>query len=563
MRQVPLLDPARIDAWQVEGDAAASVRREAAPGGVLRLTTLKRPANVWDAQLSATPNAGVKKGDVLLATFRVRAIKGQAETGEARTSLVVERGEIPWAKSIEQEIPVSREWRTWNVPFTAAEDLPAGKLRVHFRLGYDPQVFELADVALTDYGAAKLLKDLPRTSLGYVGREPDAPWRREALARIEKIRKSEMKIQVVDSRGKPVPGAKVRVRQTRHGFAFGSAVAADFLLASGADADRYRQIVAENFTRVTLENHLKWGPWEVKGSAEWGPAVALRALAWLAEHRIEVRGHNLIWPSWRNSPDDLKSLAGDPKALARRVDAHISEEAGAVRGKVVDWDVVNETFDNHDVTDILGHDALIHWFRLARRADPKPRLFLNDYPALDGAAKTDPHLNHFAREIEFLKAGGAPLGGIGFQCHFGGNVIPPARILSGLDRFARYGLPIAITELDVNTTDERLQADYLRDFHIAAFSHPAVDSIVQWGFWAGRHWLPDAALWAQNWTLRPVGAAWRELVHETWKTDAALVTGKDGAASVRGFLGDYEVTVNGKTVAARLESKGATVRLVV
>ena len=557
---ISLLKPGSLDAFQVQGSAVASVRREVA-GGAIRVTTLQRPPNVWDAQLSASPTLGLKRGDVLLVTFRVRAIKGQAETGEAKTTVVIERGEEPYTKSLDHDIAVTREWKEWSLPFAALEDIPAGLVRLHFRLGYDPQIFEIADITLTNYGSSKTLGDLPRTRFSYAGREPGAAWRREAEARIEKIRKADLKIRVVDSQGKSVPGAKVRVTMKRHAFAFGSAVAGDAIIGNGPDDERYRQVIRENFSRVVLENHLKWGPWETKGSAAWGPVAALKSLDWLAAQQIEVRGHNLIWPSWRNSPADLKSLEKDPAALRRRVEAHITEEASAVRGRVVDWDVINETFDNHDITDILGRDSLIRWFQLARQADKKPRLFLNDYPPLDGGEKNNPHLENFARDIEFLKKGGAPIGGIGFQCHFGGGVIPPARVISGLDRFGKYGLPIAITEMDINSTDETLQAEYLRDFHIAAFSHPVVDSILQWGFWEGRHWLPAAALWRRDWTLKPSGKAWRELVHGAWKTDVEVKTGRDGTASVRGFLGDYAVIVNGKTVPAKLTKVGASLEI--
>jgi GH35 family endo-1,4-beta-xylanase len=193
---------------------------------------------------------------------------------------------------------------------------------------------------------------------------------------------------------------------------------------------------------------------------------------------------------------------------------------------------------------------MIRWFRIARETDPGPRLYLNDYPPLDGAAVGNPHLDHFEKTLRFLKDGGAPLGGIGFQCHFGESVIPPDRLLSGLDRFAKLGLPIAVTEFDINTTDEQLQADYTRDFMTALFSHRAVNSILMWGFWEGRHWLPDAALYRRDWSVKPNGKAWRDLVFKEWWTNADGKTGRDGAYRTRGFLGDYRITVraNGKQV---------------
>jgi GH35 family endo-1,4-beta-xylanase len=252
----------------------------------------------------------------------------------------------------------------------------------------------------------------------------------------------------------------------RHAFPFGSAVAADALLGTGPDNDKYRELVPKLFNRVVMENDLKWEQWEQN------PERAKQGVAWLRERGIEVRGHTLVWPAWRWLPRDLPALKDDKAALSKRIRDHITGVVGAMRGQLVEWDVINEPYANHDLMDILGRDAMIDWFRLTKATDSKPRLFLNDYPPLDGAAINNAHLDHFYNTIAYLKQNGAPIEGIGFQGHFGAGVIPPTRVLSALDRFAAFGLPIAITEFDINTTDEALQADYTRDFYIACFSHP-------------------------------------------------------------------------------------------
>lgn len=64
-----------------------------------------------------------------------------------------------------------------------------------------------------------------------------------------------------------------------------------------------------------------------------------------------------------------------------------------------------------------------------------------------------------------------------------------------------------------------------------------------WGFWEGRHWRPSAALWRRDWSLKPAGEAWIELVREQWWTDESGTTDNDGNYLVRGYCGDYRVTV--------------------
>jgi len=85
--------------------------------------------------------------------------------------------------------------------------------------------------------------------------------------------------------------------------------------------------------------------------------------------------------------------------------------------------------------------------------------------------------NHYEETSRFLLRNNAPLTGLGFQGHFSPPLTPPKTILRLLDRYSKLDLPIKITEFDVDTTDESLQADFTRDFLYAAFSHSSVSGI--------------------------------------------------------------------------------------
>jgi len=111
---------------------------------------------------------------------------------------------------------------------------------------------------------------------------------------------------------------------------------------------------------------------------------------------------------------------------------------------------------------------------------------------------------------------GAPLSGIGIQSHFDWELPAPVAVLKGLDRFALLGRDIEITEHDINVTDEQLQADYTRDYLTLAFSHPAVIGLLSWGFWQGQHWRPDAAYFRKDWSIKPAGRVWIDLVMHKW-----------------------------------------------
>ncbi|MCK4965870.1 T9SS type A sorting domain-containing protein, partial [bacterium] len=76
----------------------------------------------------------------------------------------------------------------------------------------------------------------------------------------------------------------------------------------------------------------------------------------------------------------------------------------------------------------------------------------------------------------------------------------------------------------------------------AIFSHPAVEGIVQWGFWEGHHWRPTAALYNQDWSARPVGEAFENLIFNEWRTETTVNSNEGGFATVNCFHGDYEIT---------------------
>ncbi|MFB3826522.1 MAG: endo-1,4-beta-xylanase [Bryobacteraceae bacterium] len=382
-------------------------------------------------------------------------------------------------------------------------------------------------------------------------------WEAGAAARIEQIRKADLRVVVRDARGRPVPRAGVRVQMKRHAFGFGTAVAAEVLLAESPDAERYRKTVLELFNKVVLENDLKWPQWERNRRR------ALDALGWLRAHGItDIRGHNLVWPGWKWLPPDLPGLASNPADLAGRVNSHIAEEASAVRGLVTEWDVVNEPYSSRDLLKILGDEVMAEWFRKAREADPGALLYINDFSILSAGGADAKHQDYYYNTIKMLDRLGAPVQGIGMQGHFNAKLTPPARVLEILDRFAKLGKRIQVTEFDIDIDDQQLQAKYTRDFLTAVFSHPAVDGFLMWGFWEGRHWRPRGAMYRRDWSPKPNAEVFRGLVFHEWWTNAAGETDADGVYATRGFLGEYEIEVSGRRVEVALPRGGREVSVV-
>ena len=515
-----------------------------------------RAPNRWDVQFQFRTMRRVAKDEVLWARFFARTVDARAETGEGRINAIFEKSAPNHDKSLSRELDLSREWTEYFLPFRSVADYEAGQAGTGFHLNLLEQTVEIADFEVYAFGAGYDIRRLPNTRATYDGQAADAPWRAAAAARIEQHRKAGLAVRVTDAAGKPLPGAKVSVAMRRHAFGWGSAVTAKNILRQDADGDRYREIIAKHFTRVVFENDLKWHSWDNPANH----ANILKATDWLRARSIDVRGHCLVWPSWTHTPRDLRALKDDPEKLRARINGHIAHEVSAMKGRLIDWDVVNEPYSNHDLMDTLGNDELIAWFKLARQHDPAVNLYLNDYSILTGGGLDAPHQNHFEKTLRFLKDGGAPITGLGMQAHFGSSPTPPERMLAILDRFAALGLDIAITEHDIDTLDETLQAEFTRDFITLAFSHPSVVAFLTWGFWENSHWRPSGAYFRSDWSVKPAGQVWLDLVTKTWRTDETLATGADGVAHTRGFLGDYEITVTygdkAKTLPVSLSKAG-------
>ncbi|MFM8413512.1 MAG: endo-1,4-beta-xylanase [Planctomycetota bacterium] len=539
---VPLL-PARPQP-KISGAAADAGRLESIAGEpgrerVLRVTTTRKPPYPWNVSLPVRTIGAIAAGDTLQLTFAARRVTSAHETGEAQIDAVVEESGGEHRKLAESSHSFTDAWAEVSVPFRADRAAAAGEVQAALRFGFAPQCVELANLMLVNHGPDVDPASLPRTVRRYPGFAADAPWRKAAAERIERIRMATLDITVRDAAGRPVPGATVRVRLERHAFALGTCVKVDRILGTSDDDARYRETLERHFTKAVFENDMKWDPWERGGERQ--QERVRDTIRWLRDHGISPRGHVIVWPSWGNMPARLRDLEQDPVALRRALEERVAGQTRALAGLLDEWDVVNENYAHTDVTKILGRDVMADWFRIAARETPGTRLFYNDYVMFQGDGPGSPSETLFTILSDLVRSG-APIGGIGEQAHFGGNPPGPEAVLAKLDRFATLGLPIQITEFDVDTADGDLQVAWTRDFLITVFSHPAVTGVICWGFWEGSHWKPRAAFWDRQWNLRPNGRAWLDLFEQEWTTDEEAVADASGRCTVRAFKGRLAVT---------------------
>ncbi|MDR1280250.1 MAG: endo-1,4-beta-xylanase [Opitutaceae bacterium] len=537
-----LLDETDYPSFAVTGEGASRVTAVAgvsSRGRILKITTAAAGDSFPRVRATLRHATPLARGEILHARFLMRTTDSARESGEGATQFELQDS-VTFSISGQYSARAVGQWREFNVPLRLVRECPPGRAVVNFRVGDRPQTIEISDLRVVrPQPAVTDIKTLPATPVqaGYEGSEPGAPWRAAARERIERHRRSPLAVAVVDGAGSPVSGIEIHVSQRRHAYRFGAAVRAGLIAAETPEGERYRATISRHFNTVTLENDLKWERW--LGDS----ATPLAAARWCRDNGIDLRGHTLLWPTKTRLPGRFGGVAGDPDALRAVLEGHITDIAGRTSPLVRVWDVVNEPFRNHDFMDVLGYGVMADWFRVARRAAPEARLYLNDYGIITGGGMDSQHQAHYERLAGDLISAGAPLDGFGFQAHFDRILTPPARVLDILDRFARLQREMEITEYSTQVEDPALAADYLRDMLTVFYSHPSTTGFILWSFIKNSGFR--STTWLQDSDGNPgsAGRVWHDLIYKQWWTDAHLVSAADGSATTPATHGRHLVTV--------------------
>ncbi len=532
-----------------------------------RMEVLRQTPHYWSVVFGAGEvGRPVAKGDVALIVAYLRSGGSREANIVGGRVEVKDSGRGRLAETIGGKYTPEPEWKRYHIPvrFRRAN---AGTWKVEFFMGGPTQVIEIGGGAVIYYGRTVDLADLPRTKFdyNYPGRAADAPWRQAAGERIEKLRKADLRVVVTGADGKPVEGAKVTAEMTCHEFLWGNIGHTSITPDETAEARKLREMILENFNALTIGT-FKWGPWRGRWGEKFTPDRTLKVLAWAKKQGLPVHGHTPIWHQFGVMPFDPDK--DGKEAIRAGILKWLNDllTIPAVRDGVDSWDAINHPFGYSRVWRHVGKDIMLEELAAYRRVVPEAKLFVNEGGVMVRGGTAYPRYREY---IGWLMENKAPLDGVGFMCHFDvSSITPPEELLRRLDDFAGldanypdYDLELKITEFDVSAVWDdanqvAAQADYTRDLLTACFSHPDVGSVVQWGFWAGRMWKKNAALYTEDWTLRPNGKVYRELVFGEWWTDEAGRTDAAGAWATRGFRGNYRITVEAggkkRSVQARL-----------
>jgi endo-1,4-beta-xylanase len=226
-------------------------------------------------------------------------------------------------------------------------------------------------------------------------------------------------------------------------------------------------LITSQFNSLSPENVLKWEivhPRSGTNAYNFEPGDAYVAFG--EKNHMVIVGHTLAWhsqtPRWVFQDENGRALKGtnaaDRELLLHRLHDHIQTVVGRYRGRIQIWDVVNEALnDSSNINDtnvlrqsspwvrILGDEFIVKAFEYAHAADPKAILRYNDY-----SIENEPKRKRLIALIKMLQARHVPVMAIGSQTHANLSWPSPELEDAALTDIARLGLPIHITELDVN-----------------------------------------------------------------------------------------------------------------
>ncbi|GHS84716.1 beta-xylanase [Actinomycetota bacterium] len=397
--------------------------------------------------------------------------------------------------------------------------------------------------------------------------------------------------------GRPLADTEVEVAQTRHAIGFGN-IGFDFVAVANGETDavpdspfggahpsqgeRLAELWFDLFNVATLPFY--WGGFEPERGHPDTQRL-LRTAQWFVERGAIVKGHPLAWhtmaPAWLN---DLSTAEVEAAVRAR-----ITREVTDFRGVVDLWDAINEVvimpvFDKEEngltrLCQQLGRVETVRLaFETARAANPGITLLLNDF-------NMSPAYEHL---IEECLAAGIQIDALGLQSHMHQGYWGEDKTLSVLERFARFGLPLHLTETtllsghlmpaeieDLNDYQipswpstpegEARQADEVTRHYRTLVGHPAVQAITYWGITDDGAWLgaPGGLVRADG-TAKPAYDALHDLVkRDWWLAPTTVRTDADGRLEVEGFLGEYRVSAAGRTGALVLDATAAPTEVIV
>lgn len=298
------------------------------------------------------------------------------------------------------------------------------------------------------------------------------------------------------------------------GMRFGSAVGAGPSQSGSHRNPDYAALLKRDCGILVAENEMKWQALR-PSPTDFNFAPFDGIVGYAEQNGIAVRGHTLMWhrPQWQPSWLEAYDFGASPATeAARLLTTHIKTVTERYRGKILSYDVVNETvLEDSTLAQtaisraIGGTETLVDLaFRTARAQLPDAELVYNDYMSWEPG--NEKHRAGVLKLLEGFRKRNVPIDALGIQSHIRIDTYDPKtgtgprqerEWRTFLDEVTAMGYGLLITEFDVN--DQALPADiaardasvadYAKAYLDVMFSYPQLKDVLAWGMCDPYSWL--------------------------------------------------------------------------
>lgn len=384
---------------------------------------------------------------------------------------------------------------------------------------------------------------------------------------IEKFRKADGELHLRNIK----PGTDVTIEQISHDFIFGSNIFLYDHFESEEMNQKYLAPFGSLFNSATVA--FFWKKLEIeKGKPRYAAdspfeyrRPATDPVVDFCESRgIHMKGHALIYGirSWGHP----EWMSDDRKVMEKEFEAHIKEIGKRYKGRIHNWDVVNECLDQAN-RGIMPDDYTYKSYRWAMKYFPKNVTFnTNECNLRYDITK----IRRYVEIVRDLVDRGAQVDYMGVQMHIfkpfatrdiaAGNfgIYSPVEFYQKLDVMSEAERPIFVSEITISVPtdsedDQLIQKQVAEDYYRLWFSHPNVVGITWWNLVDGGAVAGEpsySGLFDADLNPKPSYKALERLINHEWKTNLTIPAPADGNVSFRGFKGTYRISwidAKGKT----------------
>lgn len=384
---------------------------------------------------------------------------------------------------------------------------------------------------------------------------------------IEKHRKGDAVIELFGSNEEKITNAKVEIKQQTHEFLFGCNAFVLGQLDSPEENELYEKLFTRicNFATVPVywqgtEPQQGKTRYEEGGEFIWRRPPVDRFIPFAKKYGLTLKAHPLLWHE--HNPDWLPANSDSLKFLYRK---RFQELSSRYAKNIPIWEVTNESTGCSKTYPLFSEDrAYVEWAfnEVAPMFASDNILMINDYTKFNEITASK---NVYYQQIQGLLDKGVRIQGIGLQFHIwfepdlmkkylAGERYLPEEMLDVYDDFAKFNLPLYITEITVPTPEGdnggKVQAEVVKNLYRLWFSVPSMAGLTYWNLGDNMAYNKEntafSGLIDENMKPKLSYRVLDELINKEWRTNEVLKTDNDGKIQFRGFYGKYKIRVSHK-----------------